>query len=402
MGNAADVTDPLGAFCPGPRVEVEGTSDGPLAGLGFAAKDNFDVAGHVTGAGNPDWLRTHAPADSHAAAVQRLLEAGADLRGKTIMDELAFGSIGVNRHYGTPRNPAAPGRVPGGSSSGSASAVAGGVVDFALGTDSACSVRLPASLCGLFGIRPTHGRVPVAGIVPLSPSLDTVGWLTRSAELLARVGHVLLDPAEAAARPTRTLVADDAIALLRPPIAEALAPALDRVVAHVGPVEHIEIGEPDTRRALGFFPLFSSAVQLLEVWELHGDWIESTRPESVVLTRDNLARGADTTPKERERAREDWADLRGRIRQRVPPGAVLVLPTVIDVAPLVDRPREEIQSFTFPSFALLAVAVLGGLPQVSLPLAQLDGLPLGLSLVGAPGADERLLAIARDVARADS
>jgi amidase len=138
-------------------VSLEGATTGPLAGLTFAVKDNFDVAGHITGAGSPDWQRSHRPAHTTAAAITSLVEAGARLVGKTQMDELAYGVLGENAHYGTPHNPAAPDRVPGGSSSGSASAVAGGLVDFALGSDSACSVRLPAALCGLFGIRPTLG-----------------------------------------------------------------------------------------------------------------------------------------------------------------------------------------------------------------------------------------------------
>lgn len=386
--------DPLGAFCPGPRVVLDGANSGPLAGLTFAAKDNFDVAGRVTGAGSPDWLRTHSPATRTARAVQQLLDAGACLIGKTIMDELAFGSIGENRHYGTPLNPAAPERVPGGSSSGSASAVAGGAVDFALGTDSACSVRLPASLCGLYGIRPTHGRVTVEGVVPLSPSLDTVGWLARGADVLERVGRVLLEPAAGSPRPTRLLIPDDAFGLARREVVQALSPAIDRLAGQLGSAEQISIGEPGTARAVERFLLRSGVRQVHEVWACHGEWIESVQPNSVILNRDNLRVGAEATAEQIADAKREWEALRHWIRARVLPGSVMLLPTAADVSPLRALPPAARQQFTIPTLTLLAIAVLGGLPQVSIPAAHVDGLPVGLSLLGAAGADERLLELA--------
>ena len=156
--------DPYGAFCPNGDVALAGAGTGPLEGLSFAVKDIYHIAGHRTGFGNPTWLNTHQPADRTASTVSRLLDAGADMVGKTLTDEMAYSLTGENAHYGTPVNPAAPDRVPGGSSNGSASAVAGGLVDFALGTDCGGSVRLPASYCGILGMRPSLGRVPVDGI----------------------------------------------------------------------------------------------------------------------------------------------------------------------------------------------------------------------------------------------
>src|SRR3954449_6423562 len=173
--------DRYGAFVPHVDVVIQGAGTGPLAGLTFAAKDLFDVRGTVTGSGNPDWERTHTPAPRSAWVVERLLAAGATLVGKTITDEISLGLLGINRFHGTPVNPAAPDRVPGGSSSGSASAVAGNLVDLALGTDSGGSARPPASFCGLYGLRPTHGRVPVDGMEPQSPSFDTCGWFAANA-----------------------------------------------------------------------------------------------------------------------------------------------------------------------------------------------------------------------------
>ena len=168
--------------------------DGPLAGLSFAVKDLIDIEGSPTACGNPDRLRDDGLAPSTAPAVLTLLGAGATCVGKTHTDEVACGMFGTNPHFGTPINPKAPDRVPGGSSSGSASAVAAGLCDFALGTDTGGSVRVPASFCGIFGIRTTHGRISTAGVMAMAPSFDTVGWLAASAETLARVGETYFGP----------------------------------------------------------------------------------------------------------------------------------------------------------------------------------------------------------------
>src|ERR1700759_2541548 len=195
--------DAINAFVPGPRVTIEGAPHGPLRGLSFAAKDLFDVAGHPTGGGNHDWARMHPVPARHAWAVQTLLDAGAKLIGKTITDEVSLGILGENAFDGTPVNPKAPDRVPGGSSSGSAAAVAAGVCDTALGTDTGGSVRVPASFCGLYGIRPTHGRLDLSGMLPQAPMSDSTGWFARDAEPFARVSGVMLGEDIPAALPSQ-------------------------------------------------------------------------------------------------------------------------------------------------------------------------------------------------------
>ena len=189
---AAIPDDALGAFCRHSHVAVKGSGSGPLAGLGFGVKDIYDIAGHKTGFGSPDWLATHDAATRTAAVVETLLAAGADMAGKTQTDELTYSLNGENAHYGTPVNVNAPGRIPGGSSSGSAAATAGKLVDFALGSDTGGSVRAPASFCGVYGIRPTHRRVSLEGACALAKSFDTAGWFARDAVLLERIGGVLL------------------------------------------------------------------------------------------------------------------------------------------------------------------------------------------------------------------
>src|SRR5271156_1120025 len=193
--------DPVNAFVPGPRIRIDGAPAGPLHGLSFAAKDLFDVAGVPTGGGNHDWARANPVPTRHAWAVQTLLDAGATLAGKTITDEESLGILGENAFDGTPLNSAAPDRVPGGSSSGSAAAVAAGLCDTALGTDTGGSGRGPASFCGLYGIRPTHGRLNLEGMLPQAPSSDTTGWFARDAATFALVSRVLLGEAPASALP---------------------------------------------------------------------------------------------------------------------------------------------------------------------------------------------------------
>ncbi len=221
--------DPVGAFRRENHVALEGSGGGALAGLGFAAKDVFHIAGPRTGFGSPDWLATHQAATRTAAAVQRLLDAGARMVGKTHSDEMAYSLTGENVHYGTPLNSRAPERIPGGSSNGSVAAVAAGLVDFAIGTDCGGSVRLPASYCGILGMRPTVDRVPLDGVIPFGPPFDVAGWFARDAGILEAVGRVLLDDDRAPPPPGRLLRASDAFAVVDDAVTESLDPAVEQV-----------------------------------------------------------------------------------------------------------------------------------------------------------------------------
>src|SRR3954465_14435271 len=203
------IDDTLNAFVDHGRVEIQTTLDGPLAGRSFALKDVYDLADVPTAAGSPEWRATHPVPTQSSPLAERLLAAGARLVGKSHTDELAWSLNGENAHYGTPINPAAHGRIPGGSSSGSAAETAGALVDFAIGSDTGGSVRLPASYCGVYGIRTTHGRIPLDGAVPLAPSYDTAGWFARTPEIMAEVGKVLLDGARAPRTVKKVLVARD-------------------------------------------------------------------------------------------------------------------------------------------------------------------------------------------------
>jgi amidase len=375
------------------RVDVAPSGQGPLSGLTFAVKDMFDVAGIVTGGGSPDWLASHGPAARTAPSVQACLAAGARLSGIAIADELAFSPFGENVHYGTPRNPKAPDRVPGGSSSGSASATAGGLVDFALGGDTAGSVRVPASWCGLFGMRPTHGRISLEGVMPLAPSFDTVGWFARDGAMLQRVGRIFFDDPAPPIR--RVLWLDDAFALADGP--EILAQAATRLVDQLGSakVRHIAFGEAakDFAAWLAAF----NALRPREIWAALGPWIEEARPNFGAKTAARFAAveqaaGADVSQAQafRDAGRRKVADLLGN-------DGVLLLPTVPMVAPKKGIDDAEAPALRERIFRLTCLSPMLGFPEVTLPLATVGQCPMGLSLLGPPASDIMLLTAAAKV-----
>ena len=261
--------DSINAFVPGPRIHIDGTPGGPLSGLTFAAKDLFDVAGVPTGGGNHDWARAHPLPTKHAWAVRTLLDAGATLIGKTITDEVSLGILGENAFDGTPLNSKAPDRVPGGSSSGSAAAVAAGLCDTALGTDTGGSVRVPASFCGLYGIRPTHGRLNLAGMLPQAPSSDTTGWFARDAGTFVRVSSVLLGEAPPATLPHTLLIAVDAFGFADPDVAEALQPMLRRLTQLIGSARDELMAPP----GLSVWARAQRTLQPVEAWDTFRDWV---------------------------------------------------------------------------------------------------------------------------------
>jgi amidase len=384
-----------GAFLPGPLCVCEPTGRGALDDLRVAVKDLIDVQGTVTGGGNPDWARSHGPAAADASAVAALRAAGASVWGKTLTDELAYSLEGQNAHYGTPRNPAAPGHMPGGSSSGSAAAVAAGLVDAALGTDTGGSVRVPAAFCGIFGMRPTHGRVPLEGVLPFAPSLDTVGWFARDAAMLRRVGRVLLGaserdgPGQDAPPPfTRLRIATDAFALADPDVAAALREAAGRLDAVSPEITLLDSPPADWLAAY-------DTLQNAEIRDSLGPWIQATRPAFGPAIAPRFARLWSLRDEDIVRWSAWCATQAARLRALFTPGDCWLLPTSPMPALPLDADGALRSRFYTQALALGAIAGLAGLPQLSMPVATLDGLPLGLSLVGPPGSDEALLDLAR-------
>ena len=384
----------LGALVPHGEIKVEGARSGPLGGLTFMAKDLFDVAGHRTSAGNPDWLATHPAARAHAWAVQALLDAGATLTGKTITDELAYGLTGRNVHYGAPTNPAAPDRITGGSSSGSVSAVAGRLADFALGSDTGGSVRIPASYCGVFGLRPTHGRIPTTGVVDLAPSFDTIGWFARDAELMERIGRVLLREKPAETNPSRLIVGEDLFTLADKEVVAAVEPTLVKAKTFIDKTESARIFRGDPAEWREAFRL----LQAREAWQADGAWITKHKPKLGPDVQERFDIASKVTDAQLEGPRRLREEVTAAMADLLADGAVLCLPSSPVPAPKRDASLEVLGDVRLRTMALTCVAGLARLPQISIPAGKVGDAPVGLSFIAAQGEDMMLLALGRAVA----
>ncbi|HKY95336.1 MAG TPA: amidase [Kiloniellales bacterium] len=379
----------MGALVPGQQPDIPGAAVGPLAGVTFLAKDIFDVAGFVTGCGNPDYAKAHAPATAHAWAVQRLLDAGARLIGRTITDEFAYSLAGENVHYGTPTNVNAPGRIPGGSSSGSAAGVAAGLADTALGSDTGGSVRVPAALCGLFGLRPTHGAIPLTGVMDLAASFDTVGWFARDAAMLGRVGAALLPQRASGPAFRRLLVAPEAWAIADAETRTTLERELVRVEQRLTPRQELSLAGDGglEQRATD-----ARILQGRHVQRGIGLWVAAHRPKLGPDIQERFTWAAALTEAEIEAADRRRQTFTAWFEEQIGDDALLALPASPSAAPRLGEPSGMRSTWRLTTIQLTAPAGLAGLPQVTLPLTGPDGLPRGLGLVAPRGRDRDLLA----------
>jgi amidase len=389
------INDTAHAFLPYPDAPVPHAATGPLTGLCFAAKDLFDVAGYPTGGGQPFVLAMSGIKTKTAPAVQQLLDAGARFIGKTVTDEFAFSMNGNNAHFGAPINGAAPERISGGSSSGSASAVSNSLCDFALGSDTGGSVRAPANHCGLYGIRPTHGRISLTGVLDLAPSLDTCGYFARDVETFARVSNVLLG-VDTAPLPDkiRLLKPSDIWELLDVNVTAVQAAPMARVEAALGKAQTTTVVLDDMDSMYWRFRY----IQGREAWMVNGPLIERFCPPLGPGVAERFDWSRQVTDEQftqatvyRERFKKHLADLLGT-------DGVLVLPTVPDIAPLKEDGGEKMENYRNRSIQMLCIAGLSGFPQISMPLGHRLSAPLGLSLLGPAGSDASLVQLAQRIA----
>jgi amidase len=358
---------------------VAGASDGPLHGETVAVKDLYEIAGFAVGVGNPTFL-AEAPVEvGTAPAVQQLLDAGATIRGIAQTDEFAYSIAGANPHYGPPPNPAVPNGLPGGSSSGPGSAVALGEVTIGLGTDTAGSIRVPASYQGLWGLRTTHGAVSLEGVWPLAPTFDTVGWLTRDAATLRRVvevtlGHTTVDPGG-------FVVAPDLVALADPAVRDAFAAAIAGFE-----VEEVDLGDPTA-----MFETFR-ITQAAEAWASDGAWV-TAHPDAVGPgARERFAIAAEVTAEREAEARVELALHRERLDD-ILGDRVLLVPSASSVAPALDATAAELDAVRGATLRLTVVAGITGRPGLSIPALHVPE-PVGLCLVGPRDSDLALIDLA--------
>lgn len=391
------VHDTARAFMPYPEVPVAQAATGPLSGLSFAVKDLFDVAGYPTSAGQPLVLAMSGIKTRHADAVGKLLDAGARFVGKVVTDELAFSMNGNNAHFGAPINGGAPDRITGGSSSGSASAVSNRLADIALGTDTGGSVRAPASHCGLYGIRPTHGRVSLQGCMDLSPSFDTCGWFARDVQTFARAADVLLgaDPQPLPDR-VRLLLPEDVWGLLDEPARQALAPARHRIESVFGSSQAARVVLDDFDAMYWNFRY----IQGREAWMTDGPLIERFSPPLGPGVADRFAWSRTLTDEQVVQAQTYRQHYRTHLASLLGRDGVLLMPTMPDVAPLRTDSEASLEDYRNRAIRMLCIAGLSGCVQISLPMASRAGAPFGISLLGPAGSDRSLIALAERLGEA--
>ncbi|XP_057960454.1 amidase 1-like isoform X2 [Malania oleifera] len=373
----------------------------PLTGLTFAVKDIFDVEGYVTGFGSPEWARTHSAATATAPVVLALLRGGATCVGKTVMDEMAYCMFGENKYYGTPTNPCVPDRVPGGSSSGSAVAVGAKLADFALGTDTGASVRVPASFCGIFGFRPSHGVVSTAGVIPMSESFDTVGWFARDPMILNKVGRVLLQlPALDPVTPSQIIIPEDCFRLLSIPsdrITQVLVKSVENLFGgHI--VKHTILGEylkdkvPSLKNFMSegndseeynvpSLVALSSAMRLLQ----------RVRPDLGPGISERVWAALKTTDDNIDACHSMMAEMRAALTALLGDFGILAIPTVPKPPPKLQMDSTMLECLGVRSLSLLSIAGVSGFCQVNIPLGLYDDLPVAVSLVAKHCSDGFLL-----------
>ncbi|XP_061364687.1 outer envelope protein 64, mitochondrial-like [Gastrolobium bilobum] len=382
-----------------------------LSALTFAINDIFDVKGYVTGFGNPDWKRTHETAEKNAVVVTALLKSGATCVGKTVIDELSFGISGENKYYGTPTNPQMPSCIPGGSSSGSAVAVAAGLVDFAIGTDTSGCVRIPASFCGIFGFRPSHGAVSTVGILPNAQSLDTIGWFARDPSVLHRVGHVLLQLNSVDTKRSRCIIfADDLFQLCEVPTQKTMY-IIDKAIKNMSgycdpkhmdicqyidsKVPSLRLHEQPTRQQNGASTLkaLSSVMLSLQGYEFktnHEEWVVSVKPKLGRGVSDRVIAAINTTHDNIKALYKVRTEMRDAFQSLLKVDGILVIPSIAD-SPLKLNTKKGSSEFHDRAFALSSIASMSGCCQATIPLGYHGDCCVSVSFISYHGADKFLL-----------
>jgi amidase len=385
--------DPVGALVPHTLKEpLTGASVGPLAGTSFMVKDLFAIKGRKVSNGNPDFYEHATPARETAPVITRLLDAGASCTGVTVCDEFLYSVLGTNVHYGQPVNARAPKHVTGGSSCGSAAAVAAGLCDFALGSDTAGSIRVPASFCGLYGLRPTYGRIDLAGATPMAPSYDTVGFLAREAELFRKAGHALLQGAKADDQIERLILAENFFGHAEASMDRALWDAIGKLGGALPKPEHMEIADEEEIAA------WRNAFRIIQGFEIQSTLLPFIQSHNVELgpgIKERFDMAATITLAEADAARALRAEVADRLLVLLSIGTLIVLPTTPTLPPERDIPDgASFSEFRAQTLGFTCLAGHAGLPHVSVPVGVAAGCPVGISFIGWPGGDETLLNLA--------
>ncbi|WP_417774299.1 amidase family protein [Stappia sp.] len=396
-----NASDPSGSLVE--RLDLPPLDQGPLDNMTFTVKDNIDIAGHRTSYGSPAWRDTHPAPVHNALCVDQLLAAGARCVGKVVADEFTYSLDGESQFFGTPRNAKAPRRIPGGSSSGSAASVANGLADVSIGTDSGGSVRVPASLCGLWGMRPSLHRISEAGVLPFMPGVSTVGVLAASFADLDRAARVLLRSGSKPVTPlSRILLLSDAMEIADLAVQEQVRQSLDDIARRTGiavePIRFAQlIGEDIPLSTCNVGALRD--LQTAEFQSTLGNWIETVQPELGVTFSmayenvrrfDRLSALKSVTRCER---------LFERINAALPAGTAICFPTTPVIAPLKGalNTLDAVMDFYNRTMTITAFSGVARLPEISAPFLSVESCPVGLSFAAGHYQDEFLLSALKSI-----
>ena len=375
--------------------------NGILDGLTFAVKDNIDIGGYVTSYGSKSWGSEHKAAVNNALCIEQLLATGATCVGKTIADEFTYGLEGENYFFGTPVNPKAPDRIPGGSSSGSASAVACGLVDFSIGTDSGGSIRVPASLCGIWGMRPTLHRISEAGVLPFMPSVSTVGAFSNDINILDRVMRTMLKSGDEEPNIIKNIyILEDAFSMSDPDICDSIKNEITQLFSAQGTlIKTTTLGEI-VGEEIDLNMCNSQALRVLQTAEFIntvGGWIETFSPDKSPNFSAAYANVQNFDRMELNEALILCEKIFNRVSKFVNPGDLFLFPTTPTIAPLKGSLNnlENVLSFYNRTMAITSFAGISRMPEISIPLAAVNGVPVGLSMAAGYYQDEFLLSTAK-------
>ena len=379
--------DPLQAFVRDNHIAISGKAESVLSDYVFSAKDVFKIKGSTWGNGHPDWLRYSSPDEYTAKGIQELLDNGADLVGKTVCDELCYSISGENWNYGSPLNPHDIRRYTGGSSSGTCASVAGGLVDFSVGSDCLGSVRVPASYNGLLGLRPTYNRIDTTGEAPYCESMDVLGFVANKTKVFQDVAKVLLKEDSETYNFNKLILAKDCFNEIDSDVVEHLDDAIEYIKKGYEEIVQENIAPEGLESWVETF----QKVQGYEVWESYGGFINKYRPRLSPGPKNRLKVASEITTKQYDEAMVEKKAIEEYVEKLVSNGTLILLPTASSIAPLKTASQEEINYYREQSSKLLSISPLSGTPQITIPLSKQEGVPLGISLIGPKGSDRALV-----------
>ena len=359
--------------------------NGNLKNLKFVLKDMCDVKNIKTSCGNPDFYKACEPAKKHAEFLSNILSEGAILEGITICDEFFYSVIGENSHYGTPKNLNAPNCVPGGSSSGSAAALTTDLFDFSIGSDTGGSVRVPASFCGLLGIRPTHGRIKSNGVYPMAPSFDTIGWFSNNIKTFQKIGEVLLDKNENENITfNQFVIAEDLLELVDTDIKNQFNSYYKELHPNI---KHIRLSKFSKSEIADNFRILQAG----EIKEHVIPWIEKNKPKISLEINSRIEMASKISPLEIDAAKTFRQEIISEINNSLPEGDIAIFPTTPFSAPKCGQSDQDLGSDRKKIMEMTSIAGMTSRPQISIPKFKGKTGPVGISILGWQNSDEILL-----------